>query len=100
MMATQVLSTPDLLTEHDTGCGDAAPWNVTIYNDAHHTVQEVVLQVQKATGLSAQRAFEITWTVHTKGQAVCFTGVLRKCEEVAAVLREIDLTVTIDPAVP
>jgi len=99
-MATQVLPTPDLLTECDVDVGDAAPWDVTLYNDAHHTVQEVVLQVQKATGLSVQRAFEITMTVHTEGQAVCFTGALPKCESVAAILREIDLTVTIDPSVP
>ena len=99
-MATQVLSVPDLLTERDTGLGDAAPWDVTLHNDAHHTVQEVVLQVQKATGISVQRAFEITMTVHTEGQAVCFTGALPKCESVAAVLREIDLTVTIDPSAP
>jgi len=99
-MATQVLSTPDLLTERDTGFGDAAPWDVTLHNDAHHTVQEVVLQVQKATGVSLERAFEITMTVHTEGQAVCFTGSLEKCEPVAAVLREIALTVTIDPSVP
>ncbi len=98
-MPTQVLPIPDLLTERDTGAGDAAPWDVTLHNDAHHTVKEVVLQVQKATGVSLERAFEITMTVHTEGQAVCFTCSLPKCEPVAAVLREIDLTVTLNPSV-
>ena len=71
------------------------PWNVVIYNDAVHTINEVILQVQKATGVSLEAAFEITMTVHTKGRATCYTGTRTECEKVAAVLKEIGLTVEI-----
>ncbi len=73
----------------------ASPWNVILYNDDHHTINEVVLQVQKATGASLQTAFEITMEAHTKGKAICFSGTPDECQQVAAVLREIKLTVEI-----
>jgi len=74
----------------------ALPFYVILYNDDHHAVDEVVLQVQKATGVSLHQAFEITMEAHTKGRAVCFTGEIDECEKVAAVLREIKLTVEVD----
>ena len=72
------------------------PFYVILFNDDHHGIDEVVLQVQKATGVSLHQAFEITMEAHTKGKAVCFTGEIDACEKVAAVLREIKLTVEID----
>jgi len=71
------------------------PWNVVLYNDAIHTINEVVLQVQKATGVSLEVAFEITMIVHTKEHAICYTGTHTECEKVAAVLKEIGLTAEI-----
>ncbi len=71
------------------------PWNVVLYNDDVHTINEVILQVQKATGVSLEAAFEITMTVHTQGHATCYTGTHVECEKVAAVLKEIGLTVEI-----
>ncbi len=73
----------------------ALPWDVVIHNDPIHTINEVILQVQKATGVSLEAAFEITMTVHTKGQATCYTGTRIECEKVANVLKEIGLTVEI-----
>ena len=97
-MAPQVLDLPDLLDEQEEAVEDGSPWQVVIYNDDVHTFEEVILQVQKATGVSLKAAFEITMTVHTKGQAVCFEGALSACERVAAVLREIALRVAVLPA--
>ena len=74
----------------------ALPYYVILYNDDFHGIDEVVLQVQKAAGVSVQEAFEITMEAHTRGKAVCYTGDAESCEKVAAVLREIKLTVEID----
>jgi ATP-dependent Clp protease adapter protein ClpS len=74
----------------------ALPYYVILYNDDFHGIDEVVLQVQKAVGVSVQEAFEITMEAHTRGKAVCYTGDIEDCEKVAAVLREIKLTVEID----
>lgn len=94
-MGTPTLETPDLFTEVGHITETTVPWNVVIYNDAVHTINEVILQVQKATGVSLEAAFEITMTVHTKGRAICYAGTHTECEKVASVLREINLTVEI-----
>jgi ATP-dependent Clp protease adapter protein ClpS len=72
------------------------PWYVILYNDDVHTFDEVILQVQKATGVSLRTAFEITLEAHTMGRAVCFRGSLQDCERVAAILRQIQLHVEIN----
>lgn len=72
------------------------PYNVILFNDDDHTFDEVILQVQKATGCNLERATQITWSAHNDGQAVCFTGPLERCEVVAAKLQEIKLNVTIE----
>ncbi len=94
-MEIPTLETPDILIEEEEETAKAAPWNVILYNDDHHTINEVVLQVQKATGVALNIAFEITMEAHTKGRAICYKGTHGDCERVAAVLREIKLTVEI-----
>lgn len=75
---------------------NALPYFVILYNDEVHGIDEVVHQVQKAVGVSASKAFEITMEAHSKGRAVCYSGEIAACEKVAACLREIKLTVEID----
>lgn len=82
----------------DPGTEVAVPWHVILYNDDWHTIDEVVLQVQKATGYALERAVAITLEVHESGRAVVFTGDKEECRRVAAVLREIRLQVEIDEA--
>jgi len=94
-MGTTVLEDPEILAGEDRTPETDLPWHVILYNDEHHTFQEVVLQVQKATGVSLEIAFEMTMQVHTTGQATCFTGTYTDCEKVASILREINLTVLI-----
>ncbi|MBI2932386.1 MAG: ATP-dependent Clp protease adaptor ClpS [Planctomycetes bacterium] len=74
------------------------PWQVILFNEDRHTFDEVILQVQKATGCNLEEATRITWTAHTDGQAVCFSGPLERCEIVAAKLQEIRLNVSIERA--
>lgn len=69
------------------------PWNVILLNDDWHTFEEVIIQLIKATGCSIEKAQEITWNVHTEGEAVCYSGPKERCEHVASILEEIDLAV-------
>jgi ATP-dependent Clp protease adaptor protein ClpS len=95
-MSPQTLERPDTLTESEEKTEPDLPWNVILYNDDHHSFEAVILQVQKATGVSLERAYEITVEAHSKGRAVCYTGPLERCEHVADVLRQIKLTVEIE----
>lgn len=94
----QVLDIPEISIARDEEIAEALPWRVVIYNDEVHTFEEVIFQIQKATGTSLEAAFEITMNVHTKGSAICYEGTLERCERVAAVLREISLKVDIIPS--
>jgi ATP-dependent Clp protease adapter protein ClpS len=71
------------------------PWQVILYNDDIHSVDEVILQVQKATGCALHEATRITLEAHFKGKAVAFKGEFSECHRVAGVLREIGLLVEI-----
>jgi ATP-dependent Clp protease adaptor protein ClpS len=73
-------------------------WMVILFNDDYHPFDQVVAQVQKATGCSPGDAFQITYTAHTNGQAVADVGGKAECEQVASVLREIELHVEIEEA--
>jgi ATP-dependent Clp protease adaptor protein ClpS len=84
--------------EEDIGTGLDQPWMVILFNDDFHAFDAVVAQVQKATGCSPGEAFQITYTAHTNGQAVAYVGDKAQCEEVAKVLGEIDLRITLEEA--
>ena len=74
------------------------PWHVILLNDDWHTFDEVIVQVMKATRCSLDQAQAITWDVHSKGQALCYTGPRERCELVASVLEEIGLRVRLEQA--
>lgn len=76
----------------------SGPWIVILYDDDHHSFDEVILQVQKATGYSLEKAFIITFTAHTEGRAIAYEGSETDCERVAGVLRQIRLQVETDRA--
>lgn len=73
-----------------------AGYRVIIYDDDWHSMDEVVLQLQKATGCSLEKAAEIMFEAHTKGRAICYNGQRDECHRVARVLREIRLQVEVD----
>ena len=74
------------------------PWVVILYNDDYHGFDEVILQVQKATGCSLEEAVWITEEAHTTGRAIAYTGTQEECDRVAGVLRLIRLQVETDRA--
>jgi len=69
----------------------ARPWQVILYNDDIHTFEEVIHQLIKATGCTAEHAESVAWTVHTKGKALAFEGEFTDCFRVNLILREIQL---------
>lgn len=83
-------------TTSETKSQTQRPWNVVLYNDDWHEIDDVVRQVQKATCKSEQEASDITLEAHSKGKAVAFTGPLERCHRVAKILREIRLQVEVD----
>jgi len=74
------------------------PWNVILLNDDVHSLEEVVVQVVRATSCKLQVAEAITWEAHSRGEAVCYTGSRERCELVASILEEIDLRVRLEKA--
>jgi ATP-dependent Clp protease adaptor protein ClpS len=87
---------PRILEEEETRL--ARPWVVILYNDDWHPYDQVVFQVQKATGCSLEEAEWITHEAHTQGRAIAYSGTQEECERAANVLREIRLQVETDTA--
>lgn len=75
----------------DTGIDTKLPFKVILYNDDFHTFEEVIAQIIKATRCTFEKARDLTFEVHIRGQAVIYTGELNKCLKVSAVLEEIQL---------
>jgi ATP-dependent Clp protease adapter protein ClpS len=75
------------------------PWNVILLNDDWHTFDEVILQLMKAIKCTPRKGYEIALEVHTRGEALCYTGPKERCEHVASILEEIDLGVRIEQVV-
>lgn len=91
-----------MATEHETDqesrTRTSRPRIVVLYNDDVHAFDDVVLQIQKATGKTLAEAAQITLIAHTRGKSVAYTGSLDDCQRVAAVLRKIRLQVEVDDA--
>ncbi|MEM1042070.1 MAG: ATP-dependent Clp protease adaptor ClpS [Bacteroidota bacterium] len=86
----------DVAAEDETEERIASPWRVILYNDEIHTFDEVIRQVIKATGCSAEQAERHAWTVHTEGKDRVFEGEFEDCFRVQGILREIQLVTEIE----
>jgi len=75
------------------GVGD---YRVILYNDDHHGMDEVVLQIHKATQYALQKCAAIMLEAHLKGRAICYHGSREDCHRAAKVLREIRLQCEVD----
>ena len=71
-------------------------YRVILYNDEIHSVDEVIIQLMKATECEFEQAVQITFEVDRKGRAVCFRGERGKCHKVTGVLRQIRLQCEVD----
>jgi len=82
--------------EETTDAAVETPWRVILFNDDIHTFDEVIVQVVKATGCSAEQAERHAWTVHTQGKDCVYQGDFFDCFRVQGVLREIQLVTEIE----
>ncbi len=81
-------------TNQETELGN--PWQVVLFNDDVHGFDEVILQIQKATGVSLPRAAELTLRVHENGKASIYYGTREACEKVDAILSAIKLLTRVE----
>ena len=72
------------------------PWRVVLYDDDVHTFDDVIVQLMKAVGCSAEDGARHAWTVHTEGKDCVYTGDFFDCLRVQGVLREIALVTEIE----
>ena len=86
------------LKESDVSTITGRPYNVLLFNDDHHDVIEVAVQIQKAINCDEATAERIMLTAHKSGRAIVYTGHLEKCELVSSILEEIRLGTKIEPA--
>ncbi len=82
--------------EEDTDNDVEDPYVVILYNDDHHDMEEVIEQLQRATGYEIERCIQVMLEAHTQGRAIAFTGSETECERVARILRQIRLQVETD----
>jgi len=66
-------------------------FKVILFNDDHHTFDEVIFQLIKAISCSFERARSLAFEVHVKGKAIVFEGDLPMCLRVTSILEEIAL---------
>lgn len=85
---------PEVLKEEDVIV--ARPAHVILFNDDIHTFEEVIGQLIKATGSSAQQAERWALEVHTRGKASVFEGAVDECMRVSGILEEIALHTQIE----
>lgn len=91
---------PDVLQMSDVNTSQiiGRPHNVILFNDENHSMDEVVTQIQKATGCGVRQAVTVMMEAHNNGRAIVFSGGLERCEHVEAVLNEIRLGTKIEQA--
>lgn len=71
-------------------------FTLILFNDSHHSFEEVINQIIKATGYGYDKAESLTMQVHTKGKAAILSGELDKCLRAQSVLEEISLRTSIE----
>jgi len=74
--------------------------NVILFNDSHHSFDEVIMQIKAAINCSDSRASGIAMEAHSKGRAIAFSGPLETCELKDMILSGPpgSLTTNIEPA--
>ena len=86
----------DVLDEVDNGSGTEDPAKVILFNDENHSFEDVIVQVDKATGFGRDKSEAITMEAHVKGRAIVIDGPMQICLHVSRVLEEIGLGTQIE----
>ena len=62
------------------------PHTLILFNDNHHSFEQVMMQVMATINCPPSTAEKIVMTAHNSGQAIVFTGSLETCELKEAIL--------------
>jgi len=73
------------------------PYNVVLFNDESHDMDEVAVQIIKAINCDTHRAMAIMMEAHSSGRAIVITAGLERCEHVSSILEEIRLGTKVEP---
>lgn len=74
----------------------AKRYQVILFNDETHAMDQVANQIIKAIHCTQAGAFAIMMEAHTKGRAPVILDGLERCEHVSAILEEIRLGTKIE----
>lgn len=85
-MSSQITSIPVVDQEISVANILGNPYNVLLFNDEVHTMEEVVGRIISATNCTMDMAVAIMYEAHAKGHAVVFTGSKERCELVDSIL--------------
>ena len=77
------------------GTGGGHGWIVTVFDNQDNTFAEVIHILQVATGCSVQEATLETMEIHNYGKSVVHHADRAECEQVAAVIAQIGIAVTV-----
>lgn len=87
------LEKPDGILETDLEVDSSidTEYRLFLFNDDHHTFDDVIFQLMKAINCSFERARAFAFEVHVKGKAMVFSGTMLACLKVSSILEEIAL---------
>ena len=85
-----------LLPNIDENIDVGLPARVILYNDEEHSFEEVIHQIEIATGCSSGEAMSLTEEVHSRGKAQVYDGPMNTCLRVSTVLEEISLNTQVE----
>lgn len=88
------MATKELIKEIDSGSTDELH-RLIIYNSNHY-YDDVITQLQKATGFDIIQCEQIAIIAHTKGKAVVKSGEMDELSQINSVLKEINLVTEIE----
>ena len=90
------MNATETIEKTTSGINLGSPYNVILFNDESHSMQEVTAQIIKAIHCSEDEALDIMMEAHLKGRAIAFSGSLERCEHVENILNEIRLGTKIE----
>lgn len=88
----------DTIEETDVTTNLGKLYNVVLFNDEGHSMEEVAHQIIKATHCSPGKAMSIMLEAHKSGRAIVITCSLERAEHVESILAEIQLGTKIEEA--
>jgi ATP-dependent Clp protease adapter protein ClpS len=80
--------------ELDPGTG-FGHWIVTVFDNDHNTVEEVLQILMRGTGCTQSEAMMETWEIHNLGKSVVHLGAESACREAAEIIATIGIRVEV-----